>query len=71
MDDGGKLRLDTSNTYDWSANDMWGDCSSKPRLPGAGFDFNEATIEEAASRRLEGTAAVLEHYPGCGDVPLR
>jgi hypothetical protein len=71
MDDAGKLRLDTSITYDWSANDMWGYCTSKPRLPGAGFDFNEAAIEEAASRRLEGTAAVLEHYPGCGDVPLR
>jgi hypothetical protein len=71
MDDGGKLRLDSSPTYDWSANDMWGHCSSKPRLPGAGFDYSETAMEEAAARRLEGTAAVLELYPGCGDVPLR
>jgi hypothetical protein len=71
MDDGGQLRLDRENTLDWSANDMWGHCSSKPRLPGAGFDYSEAAMEEAAARRLEGTAAVLELYPGCGDVPLR
>jgi hypothetical protein len=45
MDDAGKLRLDTSITYDWSANDMWGYCTSKPRLPGAGFVFHEAAIE--------------------------
>jgi hypothetical protein len=72
MDDGGKLRLDDDFTaFDWSANDMWGHCSSKPRLPGAGFDYSEAAMEEAAVRRLEGTASVLELYPGCGDVPLR
>ena len=50
---------------------MWGYCASKPRLPGAGFDYSEAAMEEAAARRLEGTADVLVHYPGCGDVPLR
>jgi hypothetical protein len=72
MDDGGKLKLDYGDFFDWSdANDMWGHCSSKPRLPGAGFDYSEAAMEEAAARRLEGTAAVLELYPGCGDVPLR
>ena len=71
VDDGGKLRLDSSSTYGWSANDMWGHCSSKPRLPGAGFDYSESAMEEAVARRLEDTAAVLEHYPGCGDVPLR
>jgi hypothetical protein len=71
MDDGGKLNLDSSTTYDWSVNDMWGHCSSKPRLPGAGFDYSEAAMEEAAAHRLEGTAAVLELYPGCGDMPLR
>ena len=71
MDDAGELRLDTSIYYDWSENDMWGYCASKPRLPGAGFDYSEAAMEEAAARRLEGTADVLVHYPGCGDVPLR
>jgi hypothetical protein len=71
IDDGGKLRLDDGDHPSWSANDMWGHCSSKPRLPGAGFDYSESAMEEAVARRLEDTAAVLEHYPGCGDVPLR
>ena len=71
MDDAGELRLDDSTSYGWSENDMWGYCASKPRLPGVGFDYSEAAMEEAAARRLEGTANVLVHYPGCGDVPLR
>jgi hypothetical protein len=71
MDDAGELRLDDLTSYDWSAIDMWGYCASKPRLPGVGFDYSEAAMEEAAARRLEGTADVLVHYPGCGDVPLR
>ena len=71
MDDAGELRLDLSTSYDWSENAMWGYCASKPRLPGAGVDYSEAAMEEAAARRLEGTADVLVHYPGCGDVPLR
>ena len=72
IDDDGELNLDGAyQEYDWSLNDMWGYCTSKPRLPGAGFDYDEAAMEKAAARRLESTAAVLSHYPGCGDVPLR
>jgi len=72
IDDEGELKLDGAySVYDWSANEMWGHCTSKPRLPGAGFDYDEAAMEEAAARRLENTAAVLSLYPGCGDVPLR
>jgi len=71
VDDGGDLKVGPSPVVDWSANKMWGFCTSKPFLPGAGFDYSEAAIEVAAARRLEGTAAVLELYPGCGDVPLR
>jgi hypothetical protein len=51
MDDAGELRLDDLTSYDWSANDMWGYCASKPRLPGVGFDYSEAAMEEAAARR--------------------
>jgi hypothetical protein len=69
IDDEGELRLDALGDNDWP--EMWGYCTKKPRLPGAGFEYNEADMEEAAARRLEGTAAVLEHYPGCGDIPLR
>ena len=69
MDDEGKLMLDSDSTP--STYNMWGYCTSAPRLPGAGFDYSEAAIEQAAAHRLENTAAVLEHYPGCGDVPLR
>ena len=50
---------------------MWGYCASKPRLPGAGYDYNESDMEAANARRLAGTVAVLEYYPACGDLPLR
>jgi hypothetical protein len=72
MDDRGELRLDSEDvSHDWSSIEMWGYCSSKPRLPGAGFHYSEVAIEATNAHRLEGTAAVLQHYPGCGDVPLR
>ena len=80
MDDDGEVRLEDQldsgsgghyNYYDWSENDMWGYCKTKPRLPGAGFDYDEAAMEEAAALRFEGTADVLENYPGCGEIILR
>ena len=71
MDDDGVLKLDENVNFDWSNNEMWGYCSSKVRLPGVGFDYSETTMEQAAVHRLSSTAAVLEHYPGCGDIPLR
>ena len=71
MDDDGVLKLDDNVDFDWSNNEMWGYCSSKVRLPGVGFDYSETTMEQAAVHRLSSTAAVLEHYPGCGDIPLR
>jgi len=71
LDDGGELKLDDSESYDWSAKEMWGYCSSKPRLPGAGYAYTESAMEAVNAHRLAGTVAVLEHYPGCGDFPLR
>ena len=73
IDDDGMLKLDDALVwdFDWSKNEMWGYCSSKPRLPGVGFDYSEAAMEQAAIHRRSSTAAVLEHYPGCGDIPLR
>ena len=70
MDDGGELRLDRDDNVDWSSTPMWGYCASKPRLPGAGFDYDEGEMQLASDRLDLGTAAVLEHYPGCGDIPL-
>ena len=49
---------------------MWGYCTTKPRLPGAGFNYEETEMEQAATRRLAGTATVLQDYPGCGEVPM-
>ena len=76
IDDDGVLKMDDEwrnlggGWYDTAK--FWGYCSSnKPRLPGAGFDYDEAAMEEAARSRLKGTAAVLKSYPGCGDLPLQ
>ena len=80
IDDGGSMALDhnqagysydTGNAIDWSRTNMWGYCTKKARLPGAGFDYSEAELEMAAAHRSAGTAAVLVHYPGCGSVPIR
>jgi len=72
MDDDGELSLDISTeTYDRSGTKMWGYCTSKPRLPGAGYAYNEAVMEAANAHRLAGTVTVLELYPGCGDLQLR
>jgi len=54
-----------------SATEMWGYCSLKPRLPGAGHDYSEASMKTANAHRLAGTVTVLQHQPGCGDFPLR
>jgi len=49
---------------------MWGYCTLKPRLPGVGYDYIESAMEAANAHRLQGTVAVLQHYPGCGEIPL-
>jgi hypothetical protein len=73
VDDGGNLKLDTEaiESYDWSTTEMWGYCTSKPRLPGAGYAYSEAVMEAANAHRLAGSVTVLERYAGCGDSPLR
>ena len=72
VDDGGELQLldKVDDGYEWSATQMWGYCTSKPRLPGAGFDYREQDMQVAAAHSLEGTAGVLGLYPGCGVVPM-
>jgi len=51
VDDEGELRLDSSTTTDlWSGTKMWGQCISKPRLPGAGFNYIETEMQLADSR---------------------
>jgi len=49
----------------------WGFCSEdKPRLPGAAYNYNIDDMQLASERREQGTAAVLKHYRGCGEVSL-
>ena len=50
--------------------ESWGFCSDKPRLPGAGYDYDLIEMQLAAHRQEMGTAAVLKHYPGCGEISL-
>jgi len=72
MDDEGALKLDSSLGAELPQ--MWGYCTIKPRLPGAGFDYIETTMEVAARHRAEAIllrdASVLRYYPGCADVPM-
>jgi len=69
-DDDGKLKLDIDMTS-YGSPEMWGYCTLKPRLPGAGYDYSETAMEAANAHRLAGTVAVLQHYPGCGKIPLQ
>ena len=47
---------------------MWGFCdaNNKPRLPGAGMDYNTVAMEAALGHVMERTQHILSKYPGCG-----
>jgi len=65
IDDDGKATSDKTDV-------MWGFCSNeKPRLPGAGYNYNLRDMELAAT--VGAHADSVEQfvpYPGCGDVPI-
>lgn len=71
MDDNGILYKDDSSGDQEVGTENWGFCSEdKPRLPGAGFDYQLTDMYLATERRELGTAAVLKYYQGCGEVSL-
>ena len=41
----------------------WGVCADRPKLPGAGFDYDEELLEQLASMHVQ---AILDRHPECG-----
>ena len=41
----------------------WGVCSAKPKLPGAGFDYNEELLKQLVSMQVP---AILDRHHECG-----
>ena len=41
----------------------WGVCADRPKLPGAGFDYDEELLEQLASMQVQ---AILDRHPECG-----
>lgn len=46
----------------------WGVCAEKPRLPGVGYDYEEAEMAGIMELSLP---EILLQYPGCGRIPLQ
>jgi predicted outer membrane repeat protein len=67
LDDDGKTPANNNE-------EMWGFCSvDKPRLPGAGYDYDISAMTAAANAATGSdsrSVQVLASYPGCGDMPL-
>jgi predicted outer membrane repeat protein len=71
VDDGGKAPL-SSTGAPVNGDQLWGFCSvDKPRLPGAGYDYDLSSMTLTASTAAAAESArMLRLHPGCGDVPL-
>lgn len=64
LDDDGKAPAD-------DGDELWGFCSlNRPRLPGAGFDYDVFTMEIIASLAAD-TVEALVRYPGCGELVIK
>jgi hypothetical protein len=68
--DGGNLLLDiSSNLHPYGLS--WGFCTSKARLPGAGFEYDSNTLDALKGTFEEVTNEFhLKNLSGCSNIPL-
>ena len=68
--DGGELVLDyISNEHPYGSS--WGFCTSKARLPGAGFEYDAETLELLTKTfEVDSEEFPLKNLPGCSNFPL-